>query len=47
VPGDKVPETLAVENFDINRELVFDHFILLKYTVDKKYVELGKFKLGE
>ena len=47
VPGDKVPETLAVENFDINRELVFDHFILLKYTADKKYVELGKFEMRE
>jgi len=47
VPGDKVPEMLAVENFDIERDLVFDHFTLLKYTADRKYVELGKFRLTE
>lgn len=46
VPGDKIPETLVAEDFNIERELVFDHFILLKYTADRKYVELGKFMLG-
>lgn len=45
VPGDKIPGTLAVENFDVERELVFDHFTLLKYTADRKYVELGRFTL--
>lgn len=45
VPGDKIPETLAVEEFDVERELVFDHFTLLKYTADRKYIELGKFTL--
>lgn len=47
VPGEKIPETLAPESFDIDRELVFDHFTLLKYTADRKYHELGTFKLGK
>ncbi|MGV3612258.1 MAG: 2'-5' RNA ligase family protein [Fluviicola sp.] len=46
VPGDKIPETLAIDHFDINRELVFDHFTLLKYTADRKYVDLGRFEPG-
>ena len=45
VPGDKVPETLVVEDFDIDRELVFDHFTLLKYTAERKYTDLGTFRL--
>ena len=45
VPGDKVPETIVVEDFDIDRELVFDHFTLLKYTAERKYVDLGTFRL--
>lgn len=45
VPGNKIPDILVPENFDIERELVFDHFTLLKYTADRKYVELGKFTL--
>lgn len=46
VPGDKIPETLAVENFDVERELVFDHFTLLKYTAERKYIDLGTFNLA-
>lgn len=45
VPGDKIPQTLVVDRFDVNRELVFDQFTLLKYTADRKYVELGQFQL--
>lgn len=45
VPGDKIPQTLVVDCFDVNRELVFDQFTLLKYTSDRKYVELGQFQL--
>lgn len=45
VPGNKIPETLAPESFDIERELIFDHFTLLKYTAERKYVELRKFAL--
>ncbi|WP_343634005.1 2'-5' RNA ligase family protein [Fluviicola sp.] len=46
IPGDKIPETLPVANFDVGRELVFDHLTLLKYTAERKYIELGKFTLA-
>lgn len=45
VPGDKIPETLVIDDFDIGRELIFDSFTLLKYTADWKYVNLGSFGL--
>ncbi len=47
VPGDKIPETLVVDHFDIDRELTFDHFTLLKYTSERKYLELGTFTLAK
>ncbi len=46
VPGDKIPESLVPENFDVDSELVFDSFTLLKYTAQRKYVNLGNFGLS-
>lgn len=47
VPIDKIPGTLAVTDFNIDRELAFDHFTLLKYTAERKYVDLGRFMLAK